>query len=121
MIANFKIKKSIKKLVTNSWLNHFLHLDVEKHTIIEAKLPLKLSRDAIIYRLRKYGFSEVATVIYFLDSICDLIPDNASYRFVRDKVQECLDMHDNGGDYFNDMRILIKEIDYLLLFEKQKL
>lgn len=75
---------------------------------------LTVSRDAIIHKLRKYGFTEIATVVHFLVSFCDDVPDHAAYIYIKEKLAECLDIHDNSSDYFIEIHQLIDEIDHVI-------
>ncbi|MCI1898148.1 MAG: hypothetical protein LKI85_07160 [Enterobacter sp.] len=95
--------------------------DGGNQSICKVKLQLTISRDAIIYKLRKYGFVEVATIIHFLISFCDAVPDRAAYGYIREKLGECLDIHDNGSEYFNEIRQIIHEIDHVIACEAQEL
>lgn len=80
-------------------------------------LKLMICRNAIIYRLHKYGFIEVTALIEFLKAFCDDVPDRASYLYIKEKLKECLDMHDNGNDYFYDMHRLLVDIEHVIAIE----
>ncbi|SFT84422.1 hypothetical protein SAMN05192562_102440 [Kosakonia arachidis] len=73
-----------------------------------------VSRDAIVDRLRKYGFIEIATLNHFLYFFCGIVPDRASYLYIKEKLQECLDIHNNGSDYFLEIHRLVQDIDYAM-------
>lgn len=97
-LVNYMLKKS--KKIHNSTLLRFM-----------------ICRNAIIYRLRKYGFSEVAVLMDFLKLFCDDVPDRASYLYIKEKLKECLDIHDNGGDYFSDMHRVVLDVEHVISTE----
>ncbi|WP_054480748.1 hypothetical protein [Photorhabdus heterorhabditis] len=82
-----------------------------------ARMQLMICRNAIIDRLHKYGFIEVAVLIEFLKAFCDDVPDRASYFYIKEKLKECLDIHDNGSDYFYDMHGLLMDVEHIIAIE----
>lgn len=81
------------------------------------QLQLMVCRNAIIYRLRKYGFIEIAILIEFLNAFCDDVPDQASYLYIKEKIKQCLDIHDNGSDYFYDMHRLLVDVEHVIAID----
>ncbi|MBS1204902.1 MAG: hypothetical protein H6R25_1801 [Proteobacteria bacterium] len=73
-----------------------------------------VSRDAIVHRLRKYGFIEIAILNHFLHFFCGSVPDRASFLYIKEKLKECLDIHNNGSDYFLEIHRLVLDIDHVI-------
>lgn len=81
-------------------------------SVIMDPLNSTVSRDAIINRLGKYGFIEIDNLNHFLYFFCGIVPDRASYLYIKEKLQECLDIHNNGSDYFLEIHKLVRDIDH---------
>lgn len=75
-----------------------------------------LSRRELTERLGQYGFTECATLLIFLDYVCDPMPEGCELTYIRDKAEACLNNHDNGSRYFRDLRSLVREIDFSLYY-----
>lgn len=77
---------------------------------------INLTREKLIKRIAHYGFIECGCMLAFLECVCQQTLDRAAYRFIYDKVKECLGNHyDNRHrDYFQDLLRLQSEIEYIL-------
>ncbi|WP_052130820.1 hypothetical protein [Erwinia typographi] len=73
-----------------------------------------LSREILRESVRHYGFTECGEMLCFLDCLCDVYPDRSALLWLREKTGECLRNHDNGTDYFRDLRTLESELEYAL-------
>lgn len=57
--------------------------------------------------LFKYGFTEISDLKRFLQFICyDNVTDDEA-RFIYKRLGKCLHSHDDGSDYFKEMRELM--------------
>jgi len=55
-------------------------------------------------RLGHFGFTECSTLRAFILCICGGTPGPAELGYIRLKLRECLDRHDNGSAWFADLR-----------------
>lgn len=69
-----------------------------------------VARRYLIKKLGYYGFIECASLVNFLQLICDDEPGIDELRYILSKVKQCLDKYDNKSDYFNNLRNLYKNI-----------
>lgn len=70
-----------------------------------------LGRQLLIQRIGYYSFIECASMINFLQYICDDQPGLPELCYLQEKIRECLQVHDNQDDYFTDLRQVSKDID----------
>ncbi|MBD8109432.1 hypothetical protein [Erwinia persicina] len=89
--------------------------DKQRHMLTK-RFSGGLSRKELTERLGHYGFTECATLLIFLDYVCEAIPERCELTYIRDKAEACLNNHDNGSRYFRDLRTLVREIDFSLHF-----
>lgn len=82
----------------------------ESKFIIPGVSASPVARNALIKRLGFYGFIECAELVTFLQIICNDEPGACELRYIRDKVQQCLDIHDNQNDYFSELRRVCEEL-----------
>ncbi|CAI1507918.1 hypothetical protein [Serratia ficaria] len=75
-----------------------------------------LARCALIKRLGYYGFIECAQLVNFLQLICDDEPGMTELKYLRDKVQDCLQRHGTRDDYFTDLRRLHRELSNAVIY-----
>ncbi|WP_380181565.1 hypothetical protein [Kalamiella sp. sgz302252] len=69
-----------------------------------------LSRDLLYSSLKHYGFSEIDDLLRFLIFSCESVLGEEEQRFVHSKLKSCLSRHDNGSDYFNEMKIILEAV-----------
>ncbi|KLR24038.1 hypothetical protein ABR28_10250 [Enterobacter hormaechei subsp. hoffmannii] len=69
-----------------------------------------LGRQSLIQRIGYYGFIECASMINFLQYICDDQPGIPELHYLLHKTRECLRTHDNQDDYFAELRQLCQDI-----------
>lgn len=74
----------------------------------------KLSRQVIAGMVRRYGFIECGEIYSFLDKVCGIYPDRCALIWLSEKTGECLKNHDNGSEYFRELRILKNELEYAI-------
>jgi hypothetical protein len=70
-----------------------------------------LSRKLLLERYRVYGFIECAKIIMFLEFVCDTNLGISELHYIMEKTKECVLNHDDGSDYFNDLKNIIYEIN----------
>lgn len=73
-----------------------------------------LSKKQLKERVSLYGFVEIADVLRFIDFICSSPPDRSDYVFIRSKIDLCLRRHDNGSNYFIELREFASELDAMI-------
>ena len=75
-----------------------------------------LSRERLIKRIGFYGFIECGCILNFLYNVCEHNLDIAAYRFIHEKIKECLYNHYNGSSesYFKELKEIQTEIEYIL-------
>lgn len=56
--------------------------------------------------LTHYGFIEISDIVYFLTLYCQNTVNNYDLKLIRCYLGLCLDNHDNGSAYFQDLRTL---------------
>lgn len=74
----------------------------------------KLSRQVMAGMVRHYGFIECGEVYTFLDNVCGIYPDRCALIWLSEKIGECLANHDNGSEYFHELRTLKSELEYAI-------
>ncbi|MGE9551300.1 hypothetical protein ACQPT2_08805 [Erwinia amylovora] len=87
---------------------------------MERKIPARhfcsaneclVSRKKLIEILSTYGFIQCDTLLNFLKYVCDERPDKISCTYIRDITCNCLQEHDNGSHYFENLRWIVKEMN----------
>jgi hypothetical protein len=73
---------------------------------IKSKLSEPISSQALMDIVRHYGFIECGQLLTFLGSVCGTLPDISELLYIRDKLRECLNNHDNHSVYFCELREL---------------
>lgn len=73
-----------------------------------------MSKNQLRERIGHYGFVEVADILRFIDFICSSPPDRSDYAFIRSKLDLCLRHHDNGSNYFIELREFASELDAMI-------
>lgn len=69
-----------------------------------------LKKSDLLYALNKYHFIEISQIRFFIE-LFFFDNDNAAEEiYIISKIMRCLSLHDNGDDYFHDMRELISEM-----------
>ncbi|MDW8845379.1 hypothetical protein SD961_05620 [Erwinia sp. MMLR14_017] len=78
--------------------------------------PDTLNREYLIKIIEFYGFIECSCILAFLQTVCSKNLDAASYRFIHEKLKECLHNHysDSCKHYFDELKKLQTEIEYIL-------
>jgi len=71
-----------------------------------------LARDLLYSSLKHYGFSEIDDLLRFLLFSCESVLGEEEQRFIHSKLKSCLSRHDNGSDYFNDMKIILEAVSH---------
>lgn len=74
-------------------------------------MNIAISRKALLRELMKYGFVEVSDVIAFLEVICPTVPDDAAVLYMKEKLSDCLKNNDNGSEYFDELRTVVKKLE----------
>jgi hypothetical protein len=49
-----------------------------------------------------------------LDKVCGIYPDLCALIWLNEKTGECLKNHDNGSEYFRELRVLKNELEYAI-------
>lgn len=92
-------------------------MDDEKYTrLIIPRLYSghSLTPEVLQQKFRQYGFEECSTLLTFIELLCIPYPDRSALLYILSKTEECLHNHDNGSDYFIDLRCLVHDIRALL-------
>ncbi|QNL02982.1 hypothetical protein D0895_24265 (plasmid) [Serratia ureilytica] len=84
--------------------------DIEVAKIKNTKDFHRVSRGLVKKKLENYGFVECSQLNLFLDYFCDDYPGYAELAYIYYKLAECIDAHDNGDAYFNNLNELSSEI-----------
>lgn len=79
----------------------------------------KLSRKVIASMVQRYGFIECGEIHAFLDKVCTVYPDQCALIWLSEKTAECLKNHDNGSEYFRELRMLKNELEYAISIRNQ--
>ncbi|QAB32674.1 hypothetical protein EPK90_22895 (plasmid) [Pantoea ananatis] len=58
----------------------------------------------VVARLGRYGFTECSMLRAFILCICGDTPGPPELCYIRLKLRECLDRHDDGSVWFADLR-----------------
>lgn len=58
--------------------------------------------------LQGYHFIECTDIITFLDLFCSAGIEKNEFFYTERKLKQCLDTHDNGSDYFSELRSAYK-------------
>lgn len=69
------------------------------------------SQHCLANRIASYGFRECATLAFFMKYICECPPGPADFFYMRRKLRDCLERHDDGSSWFTDLRAIASEID----------
>ena len=72
----------------------------------EYSFSAEISCDELSTKLNHYGFIECHEMINFLEFVCDKKPDRLALNWLKGKVTQCLEIHDNGSDYFDELRVI---------------
>lgn len=72
---------------------------------------MKLSRKYLADIISYYGFIECGQALSFLMKVCDEYPDEIDLTWIYGKVNRCLRVHDNGNQYFDGLKSLMKDIE----------
>ncbi|ECI4632873.1 hypothetical protein AH97_24350 [Salmonella enterica subsp. enterica] len=83
--------------------------DVKYTKLTAARLPCPYSlKPEVLQRtFRQYGFEECSTLLAFIELFYIPRPDRSGLLFILSKTEECLRNHDNGSDYFIDLRCIV--------------
>lgn len=73
-----------------------------------------LSKSQLKERFVHYGFIEIADVLRFIEFACSSPPERSDYMFIRDKIYLCLKYHDNGSNYFIELREFASMLDAMI-------
>ncbi|MEJ1269060.1 hypothetical protein WDV93_25385 [Pantoea ananatis] len=73
-----------------------------------------LIRDRLRERLSRYGFVECSMLICFLDMCCCERPGQGELLYIRSKIRACLWSHDDGTEWFNDLRLMESQVSRAL-------
>lgn len=68
----------------------------------------------IIDIVRNYGFIECADILFFLKYLNNEKIEQTSLSWISAKLNECLSNHDDGKDYFIELRKLRNDISNLI-------
>lgn len=79
-------------------------------TDLRLPCPYSLKPEVLQQVFRKYGFEECSTLLAFIDLFYILHLDRSTLGYILSKAEECLHHHDNGSDYFNELRCLVYTI-----------
>ncbi|MCW0332958.1 hypothetical protein NB704_004347 [Pantoea ananatis] len=66
-------------------------------------------------RLSHYGFTECSTLRHFLLSVCGEYPDPCALLYIRGMLRTCLSRHDDGGQWFADLRAMEQQVSRAML------
>ncbi|ELJ7526537.1 TPA: hypothetical protein O7X93_003913 [Salmonella enterica] len=69
--------------------------------------PHLLAPEVLQQKFREYGFVECSTLIAFIDLFYIPYPDHSGLHYILCKTEECLRNHDNGSDYFSELRCIV--------------
>lgn len=75
-------------------------------TVPRLPFPHSLTSEVLQQKLRQYGFEECSTLLAFIELFCIPYPDRSGWLYILAKMEECLRNHDNGSDYFIDLRCI---------------
>lgn len=79
-----------------------------RQTVTRLDFPYSLTSEVLQQELRKYGFEECNTLLTFINLFCIPYPDRSALLYILSKTEECLHNHDNGSDYFIDLRCIVQ-------------
>ncbi|MBA4823712.1 hypothetical protein H2241_22530 [Pantoea ananatis] len=72
---------------------------------------MKLSKNYLSDIIQYYGFIECGQALSFLKYVCDECPDEIDLTWVYGKINHCLRVNDNGSEYFNGLKRVMKDIE----------
>ncbi|EAM7300311.1 hypothetical protein AG28_19880 [Salmonella enterica subsp. enterica] len=75
-------------------------------TVLRLPIPHSLTSEVLQQKLRQYGFEECSTLLAFIELFCIPYSDRSGLLYILAKMEECLRNHDNGSDYFIDLRCI---------------
>ncbi|ELC6383286.1 hypothetical protein Q8V88_003984 [Enterobacter hormaechei] len=73
-----------------------------------------MSKKQLREKIEGFGFVEVADVLRFIEFVCSSPPEKSDYIFIRHKVELCLKHHDDGSNYFIELREFASELDAMI-------
>ncbi|WP_191939663.1 hypothetical protein IFU37_023305 (plasmid) [Pantoea agglomerans] len=76
--------------------------------------PGRLTRTGVRERIRDYGFTEVADVLTFLNTVCRAELGLNEIVYIRRIIGSCLGRNDDKSDYFIPLREFVTELDCLI-------
>ena len=76
--------------------------------------PDCLTRAVVRERIRDYGFTEVADVLVFLNTLFRAEMGMNEIVYVRKVIGACLERNDDKSDYFIPLREFVTELDCLI-------
>lgn len=85
-------------------------------TVPAGTAPLPISSAAFAKRLSVYGFTECSTLRWFLLSVCDEQPGPGEMFYLWAGLCECLERHDDGSEWFADLRDMRTAVHSALKF-----
>jgi len=60
--------------------------------------------------LQGYHFMECTDILTFLDLFCPAGIEKNEFFYIARKLKQCLETHDNGSDYFSELRSAYKSM-----------
>lgn len=98
-------------------MSHLLHKAQKQRSYDNnrsSELHVMFMKDNLIKIFEKYGFIECADILLFLEICCTTYPDRIAYTYIENKLLQCLKNHDNGSDYFFELKTLADNLKELL-------
>lgn len=98
-----------------------LKLESESELLMRSKersYSAKVTSDVLSTELNHYGFIECHEMKNFLEFVCDKKPDVLALCWLEGKVNQCLEIHDNGSDYFERLRAIKLLIHEALMVDR---
>ncbi len=72
---------------------------------------MELSKKHLSDIIQYYGFIECGQVLLFIKYVCDEYPDEIDLTWVYGKINQCLRGNDNGSEYFNGLKRVMRDIE----------
>ncbi|MGP2504549.1 hypothetical protein [Pantoea ananatis] len=79
-----------------------------------------INRRSLRKRLSRYGFTECSSLVCFLDVLCCERPGQSELLYIWSRLRECLWTHDEGGAWFDDLRLMEQEVSRALKIQLRK-
>lgn len=106
------------KICFNEMINYFSMLEggimddlkYTRLTVPRLHSGHSLTSEVLQKKFRQYGFEECSTLLTFIELFCIPYPDRSALLYILSKTEECLHNHDNGSDYFIDLRCTAKSL-----------